>query len=41
MGVDVTADIKKIVEARLKEHIPATGLPDKNLMLAQKPNVSL
>lgn len=38
MGVHVAADIKEIVEARLKEHIPATDLPDQNL-LAKKPNV--
>lgn len=40
MGVHGTADIKKIVEARLKEHILAPDLPDQNLMLAQKPTVS-
>lgn len=28
VGVHVAANIKKIVEARLKEHIPATDLPD-------------
>lgn len=38
MGVHGAADIKKIVEARLKEHSPATDLPEQNL-LAQKPNV--
>lgn len=38
MGVHGAADIKKIVEARLKEQSPATDLPEQNL-LAQKTNV--
>jgi hypothetical protein len=41
VGLHRAADIKKIAEARLREHIPGTGLTDYNRMLCTKAKCEL